>query len=291
MPTVDLVNVFTHDGAGGNPCPIVVDAAAMSDDAMQAVARDHGHESGFVCPPDRPGVDHALRFWVPNHEMEMCGHATIGALWVMAAKGMLDASEVRIATGSGILTGFVSEGADGAPAVAITQPAGRAVALDGDDRAAVLDALGIGPGDLLDRPVQNAVTARIKTLVPLKDADRLNRLTPDPAAVEAACGAVGSTGLYPYAVVDGPGRTFEARQFPRASGYPEDAATGIAATALAFGLLTNGLVAASDDPITVFQGRAMGCLSRIGVRFGLAGERVVGCLLGGAVVRAEGGPS
>ena len=38
---------------------------------------------------------------------------------------------------------------------------------------------------------------------------------------------------------------FDARQFPRASGYPEDAATGIAASALSFGLLDNGMVEAS----------------------------------------------
>ena len=33
-------------------------------------------------------------------------------------------------------------------------------------------------------------------------------------------------GLYPFAPVDLERRIFEARQFPRASGYPEDAATG-----------------------------------------------------------------
>ena len=40
---------------------------------------------------------------------------------------------------------------------------------------------------------------------------------------------------------------FEARQFPRSSGYNEDAATGITASALAFGLLENGLVGKGEE--------------------------------------------
>jgi predicted PhzF superfamily epimerase YddE/YHI9 len=82
-------------------------------------------------------------------------------------------------------------------------------------------------------------------------------------------------------------RRFEARQFPKSSGYPEDAATGIAAAALAFGLLGNGLVARDSERITIMQGRAMGALSEIRVRLGFADSRPVGCLLGGSVALAQ----
>ena len=68
---------------------------------------------------------------------------------------------------------------------------------------------------------------------------------------------IGSTGLYPYAIFDRDAQIFDARQFPRSSGYPEDAATGIAAAALSFGLLANGIVEASARRITIRQGRAM----------------------------------
>ncbi len=83
-------------------------------------------------------------------------------------------------------------------------------------------------------------------------------------------------------------QAFEARRFPRSSGYPEDAATGIAAAALSFGLLAPTASSdANDKPIRVFQGRAMGALSAIGVRLGFAGGRAIGCLLGGAVERLD----
>jgi predicted PhzF superfamily epimerase YddE/YHI9 len=108
------------------------------------------------------------------------------------------------------------------------------------------------------------------------------------ALTEACCVSIGSTGLYPYTVVDAAGRVFEARQFPRSSGYPEDAATGIAASALAFGLVHAGLAEADDRTMRVLQGRVMGQLSEIRVRLGCAGGRAIGCLLGGSVSSTAG---
>lgn len=290
-PAVDLVSVFTFEGRGGNPCPIVVEGRGLAPDDMRAVARQHGHESGFVLPPANQDYDLSLRFWVPNHEMEMCGHATIGALWLLASQGGLPGDTVRIETRSGPVTGFVRCDAAGKPSVEITQPAGRVSGLEPSQAEEVLAVLGIGRDDLLELPIQNAVTSRVKTLVPMKDVERLNALKNDMKAVETLCDRIGSTGLYPYAVRDRRTQAFEARQFPRSSGYPEDAATGIAAAALSFGLLANGLVAKDDTPIRVFQGRAMGALSEIGVRLGFAGGRAIGCLLGGAVERREPAPT
>lgn len=283
MPDVTLVDVFTHGGRGGNPCPVVTEARGLDAESMRDVARRYGHESGFALPSDDGAHDLRFRFFVPNHEMEMCAHATIGTLWVLAREGRLPDSTVRIATGSGAVTGFVAPRGDGDWTIAITQPAGSVRPLAGEAEDAVLTSLGIDRGTLADRPVHNAVTSRVKTLVPMRDAAALNALAPASDVVEAACTRIGSTGLYPYAVLDGPARLFEARQFPRASGYPEDAATGIAAAALAFGLLEDGLVAPDDRPIRILQGRAMGRLSEIRVRLGFADGRAIGCLLEGDV--------
>src|SRR6266496_2178051 len=107
MIEIELVNVFTSMGRGGNPCPIVVDASDLSDENMRSVTQHFGHESGFVVPAPNLDADYTFRFWVPRHEMEMCGHATIGALWVLATKGGLVADRVRIETLSGPVTGYV----------------------------------------------------------------------------------------------------------------------------------------------------------------------------------------
>ena len=287
---VELVSVFAAGPGGGNPAPIVVDAAGMSDTEMQEVARRYGHESGFVLPaPPGSGCDYEFRFWVPNHEMSMCGHATVGAVWLLHQTGRLQRDRLTVQTRSGQvgirITDYTAEGA----AVEISQPMGRVEPLPQAQlsRDEILDALDITEAQLAPLPIQNACTSRVKTLIPLASPADLDALRPRFEKIEALCERIGSTGLYPYASFDTSRQIFDARQFPRASGYPEDAATGIAASALSFGLLANGLVEASTRTITIRQGRAMKRPSQISVRFsfedGAASGHPDGCWLGGPV--------
>ena len=252
---VFLVNVFSNGPKGGNPAPIVVDARELDSEAMRLIAARHGHESAFVFP-GREGCDYQFRFFVPNHEMEMCGHATLGAIWLLNRLGQLSRSTVSIATLSGPVQARVGGGQ-----ASVSQPRGWYKNIE--DPGAVRDVLGLRPSDLLDRPLLNAATSRIKTLVPLRSVELLNGLRPDFAQVATVCDAIGSTGLYPFAVLDPEQAIFSARQFPRSSGYPEDAATGIAATALAWSAWELGLT--SKHRVVVRQGEAMGRPSQITV--------------------------
>ncbi|MFI9381824.1 PhzF family phenazine biosynthesis protein [Kutzneria sp. NPDC052558] len=255
-PTVHMTHVFTAGPNGGNPAPIVIDADGMSDDQMRQVARDHGHEAGFVLTAPEQ-FDHALRFWVPNHEMPMCGHATVGALWVLRELGRVTKDRLTLTTPGGVVHARLRD------TIEISQPEGVVETVP--EIQDILEVLGITAAELAPFPVQNARTARVKTLIPIADVATLDALTPDFGRVQEVCERIGSTGLYPYAPSGD--RRFDARQFPRSSGYPEDAATGIAAAALAFGLLDNGLVDRSDRPLRIRQGRAMGHPSEITLRF------------------------
>ena len=291
---VELVSVFTAGPGGGNPAPIVIDAAGMSDAEMQEVARPYGHESAFVRPAQSgSNCDSEFRFWVPHHEMSMCGHATVGAVWLLHRAGRLKGNRLIIQTASGQVEGRIvgQSGKDGA-AVEIFQPVGGIEPLSDAShiREEILDVLGITEAQLAPLPIENAWTSRVKTLIPLASASDLDALRPRFEKMEALCDKIGSTGLYPYATVDADRQIFDARQFPRASGYPEDAATGIAASALSFGLLANGMVETSERTITIRQGRAMKRPSRISVRFNIEDGRLNGCWLGGPVrFEANGG--
>jgi PhzF family phenazine biosynthesis protein len=270
---VHLVSVFAAAPGGGNPAPIVLNADAMRDAAMRDLAASYGHECAFVFAA-APGHDLRLRFFVPKHEMEMCGHATVGAVWLLHHLGRLPRDQVVIATLSGTVQARIIEGG-----VEISQPLGRVESVAAAQIADILSVLGIGFDALDVMPVVNAATSRVKTLVPLKSAAILNQLAPDFARMERLCESLGSTGLYPFAASEASPHIFEARQFPKASGYPEDPATGIAAAALAFGLLAAGRIGAGDA-IVIRQGWAMGRPSEIRVRFSRDGA---GCWLGGAV--------
>lgn len=282
------VRVFAAaDGSGGNPAPIVLDAAGMSDEQMRAVAAEAGHESGFVLPAETgSSADFRFRFFVPRHEMEMCGHATVGALWCLREAGLWREPHALIETLSGPVEGVVREVGLPTERIEITQPVGRVEPMvDADVLRRIAEVLRASADDLLPHPVLNAATSRVKTLVALRSVAALDGLRPDFSRMEALCEEIGSTGLYPFAVESLAQRRFHARQFPKSSGYPEDAATGIAAAALLFGLKELGLVPVDDEEVLVHQGRAMGHGSEIRVRFHRAPDGgVLGCFLGGRVV-------
>ncbi|WP_397452965.1 PhzF family phenazine biosynthesis protein [Pseudomonas sp. NA-150] len=290
MNDVRVVEVFKSTQGGGNPAPIVIDADGLGAEQMTAIARAYGHESGFVFPPQATvDNDYQFRFFVPLHEMSMCGHATIGTVWLLQKLGKLSQRQLSIETLSGTVSAHIHGENSEDPFIEISQPAGVVTPLTKPElRAQIIEAIGLEPDDILDLPILNASTSRVKTLIPVKNPERLDAARPDSARIEKLCEQLDSTGLYLFCPHQGVARRFDSRQFPKASGYPEDAATGIAATALAFGLLKYGLIEASETPILIHQGRAMGRPSDIYVRFDLrAGSQPAGCFVGGYSAFAE----
>ena len=278
---VRLVRVFSITDEGGNPAPVVLDANGWSDAQMKEVARAYGLESGFVMRAVDPHHDFRFRFFVPNHEMEMCGHATLGALWLLRHTGAWRTNTALIET----LSGSIEARYDASDArIEVSQPAGRVEpVVDAALIARTLDALNLDAGDLLPLGIVNATTSRTKTLVPVRTTSRLNAITPKLDVIEALCDALSSTGLYPFSLDANAPHVFDARQFPRASGYPEDAATGIAAAALLYGAHRHGLVTGAGRGIVVRQGAAMGRPSAITVNFRDPADASSGCWLSGPV--------
>ena len=80
---------FADGPGGGNPCPVVFGAGAWDDTQRRAAAAAFGHETCFVLdpPPGGGGAAVALRYFVPNHEMEMCVHATVAAAVLLGLAG------------------------------------------------------------------------------------------------------------------------------------------------------------------------------------------------------------
>ena len=233
MTEVYMVRAFPMSEKGGNPAPIVLNADGMSSEEMRKIATHFGHESGFILTAtNSDDSDFKFRFFVPHHEMEMCGHATIAALWVLRKEKKIKKSRLVIDTLSGQVNAIVPE----IGAISVSQPVASITEVDPEYIGEVLAVLRLKSSDLARPNMLNSCTGRIKTIIALKDASILQALEQDFKAMKNLCDKIGSTGLYPFASGSAP-FLFHARQFPRSSGYQEDAATGIAAAALSFSLL------------------------------------------------------
>jgi PhzF family phenazine biosynthesis protein len=256
-----VFDVFADGVGGGNPCPVVPGADGLDAEQMQGIAADHGLESVFLLTPTAPGAQVRMRYFVPRHEMEMCVHATVAGLTLLAERDVVPTGVVAVQTPLGVLDAEVD--ADGSVTVEQFPPVfGPPLA---DARGELAAALGCPVERILGGDTPRSVSvSRAKLLVELTDLAAVAGLEPDPARVSRLCEELGVTGLYPFAVPAGAGegsagagRRAWARQFPRDSGYPEDAATGLAAAALA-AMLALRETGDGRYRYDIHQGQAMG---------------------------------
>jgi PhzF family phenazine biosynthesis protein len=286
IPALDIVQtvVFAKAPGGGNPCPVVLHADALTSAQMQSVAAYFNQETAFVLRAT--GADVRLRYFVPRHEMEMCVHGTVGAITTLVRRGVVRVTPVRVDTPVGVIDAEWDDGSAGL-VVWVSQLAPRFGPIV-RDVSPVVAALGIREIDIDGGagPVRSVSTSRSKLLIPLRDASVLDNLNPDLEALWTLCDWIGTTGLYPFTLrprdrdVDA-----EARQFPCRAGYAEDPATGVATAALAAYLAHHATAATANvsrpGRIRVGQGRAMGRPSVMEAEAVVVAKRVVGARVGG----------
>jgi trans-2,3-dihydro-3-hydroxyanthranilate isomerase len=109
---VRQVDVFTDRPLAGNPLAVFPDATGLTDDEMQALAREMNlSETSFVLPPTeeglRQGADYRVRIFTPGTELPFAGHPVIGTCWVLADEGRFPLraprTEVRQEVAIGVL--------------------------------------------------------------------------------------------------------------------------------------------------------------------------------------------
>lgn len=79
---------FSNTPQKGNPAGVVFDADDLSEEEMQMIAGKIGfNETAFVMKSET--ADYRIRFFTPRHEMNLCGHGTVSAIF-----GLMEQSEV-----------------------------------------------------------------------------------------------------------------------------------------------------------------------------------------------------
>lgn len=75
------VDAFTDKVFGGNPAAVIVLAEWMDESFMQNIAAENNlSETAFVVPQND---DYAIRWFTPNTEVALCGHATLASAHVL----------------------------------------------------------------------------------------------------------------------------------------------------------------------------------------------------------------
>ena len=214
MPTLPIyqVDAFADRPFAGNPAAVCPLEAPIPEALMQEIAAENNlSETAFVL---RDGNAFGLRWFTPTVEVDLCGHATLAAAFVLMTEIEPARTEVTFRTRSGLLA--VRRGDAGE--FVLDFPASPPAAVDAETAGRVAQMLGAKPNQVLRAPVGTLLAV-------LDDAATVRRAIPDLAAV-----AQTGTSLY----ITAPGGDepqpvdFVSRYFAPAHGIPEDPVTGSA---------------------------------------------------------------
>ncbi len=219
------IDAFARRAFEGNPAAVCPLEGFLDDVTMQAIAAENAlSETAFFVKRD--DADYDLRWFTPEHEVDLCGHATLATAHVVRHIVGDRRDTLRFHSRSGLLSVHASDGAmtldfPSRPPVPASAPEG------------LLEALGLSTDDA---SVVEVLRSRDLVIV-LSDrggagAERLRALRPDFGRVASF-----DTLFAVSVTARGDGRDadvdFVSRFFAPREGVPEDPVTGSAHCTLA----------------------------------------------------------
>ena len=254
MPTIEvvLVDSFTATPFTGNPAAVVVDATALDERAMKAVAAELARPATAFLRPAGTGGERPVRWFSPaGVELTLCGHGTVAAAHVLASRGetprdglVFQAPRHRLA-----ITLERAAAAD----IAWFEPDCPRWKPEPGDLSPFLAVLGL-PAHAVATWAPPARTSEQDLLIPVASLEALGELTPDLGGLARLAKGRGVRGVVLTArETRQPGALTHSRVFIPHLGIPEDFATGSSHAAIGVWLWeTGGLVAA--DGVARFRG-------------------------------------
>jgi predicted PhzF superfamily epimerase YddE/YHI9 len=202
------IDAFAKKTFEGNPAAVCPLAAWLPDDLMQAIAAENNlSETAFFVPENEA---YAIRWFTPEAEVDLCGHATLASAWVLFNCLDFDGDRVRFSSRSGPLSvardgcGLVMDFPTHTPVPCATP-------------VEIIEAFGIEPVECLQHDDYLVIFADEETV--LKADPKMDIL-----AKLASRGVIISAASEEY--------DFVSRFFAPAVGIPEDPVTGSAHTQL-----------------------------------------------------------
>ena len=205
------VDTFTDRVLGGNPAAVCPLDDWLDEATMQAIAAENNlSETAFMVPE---GEEFGLRWFTPNVEVDLCGHATLAAAFVVFEELRPGTESVSFETLSGRLT--VSREGEALVMDFPAQPASEMPA-----PPVLAQALGAAPSEVL---------AGADWVAVFESAGQVAALNPDQALLMT----LDRRGVVATAPGDDGDADYVLRFFAPKNAVPEDPVTGNVQTALA----------------------------------------------------------
>ena len=244
--TAYKINAFTNQPTGGNPAGLVINPPPLTETQMKWITKKLGvSETAFLTPSTK--ADYRVRFFAPDLEVDLCGHATIATYHTLATKGILKTTENKILlhqeTNVGILPIEITIHHDQSTRVMMIQANPHIKDLDYSIEN-IATILNISPDTIDTTHPKQIVSTGLYTLpLCITSYQELAQIQPDFKQIKKFCKQhnVGSWHLFTYETNESTS-TYHARNFAPLYGINEDPVTGTANGAVTYYLYHHKLI-------------------------------------------------
>ncbi|CAG9613818.1 putative isomerase YddE [Bacillus rhizoplanae] len=252
-----MLNAFTKDEKGGNPAGVVLDTKGLTTEAMQAIANKlNFSETAFVFPSVTS--DYEIRYFTPNEEIAVCGHATIAAFSLLAQIRSIRKKIYTIKTKAGILSVHMHNNK------MISLQQNLPDFLKTIPREDITKSLHLDEEKLIpDMPIQIVSTGLCDIIIPVRRLSDLLKITPDMKRIAEISKKHNVTGYHVFTLETLHNSTAHCRNFAPLFDIPEESATGTSNAALACYLIKQNKEFEKYSTFTFEQGYVMNKPSEI----------------------------
>jgi trans-2,3-dihydro-3-hydroxyanthranilate isomerase len=225
-----IVDVFAEEKYTGNQLAVFRDAADLSSDLMQKIAREmHFSETTFILSDKERDGGYDVRIFTPEAELPFAGHPTLGTAFVIQQeilKTKVDRVFLNLGVGQIPVT-FEFKG-DKVDILWMKQKAPKFGQIY--DREQIAKLIGIESSAIDERfPVQEVSTGFFSLMVPLKSLDAVKKARINRDLYDVFVDSGGAPGILVFAPETyNKDNQLNIRFFADALGVPEDPATGSA---------------------------------------------------------------
>lgn len=271
-----IVDAFTEEVFGGNPAGVVILSEGEEyppEASMKKLAAELRYSETVFVKAKEGGILQ-LRYFTPTEEVDLCGHATIGAFCALRHDCILkDSGEYVAETAAGELGVSLRENLI---MMDMAQPELVRIIKERSELKELYEVMGLcedsgavsldGEWTLYPEIISTGLP---DIILPVKDRETLLRISPDFAALSRLSLKHGVIGVHAFALGEGligstccegacglSQVTAYCRNFAPAVGIDEEAATGTANGALTFYLYKNALIEAGSA-CRFLQGESM----------------------------------
>lgn len=277
---------FTKEKFKGNSAGVVLNAASLTKNSMQSIACELGYsETAFIIETTD---EITVRFFTPNSEIDICGHATIAYITALYENNILNNlkegnNRIYVKNNLGVFPIIVEIQNNNLKNVLMYQDT-PALDYKGIEnlKSEILDALGIDEQSVDNNfSIVKAYTGLWDLLIPLKNIKILENLKIDSEKIKKISKKLNIISFHPF-VMD-KNKEFHVRNFAPVVDIPEEAATGTSNGALTYYLYSINKIK-DNEQIKIHQGKSMNRESIIIGQIQLENNKVE-VLIGGTAVK------